>query len=154
LQGVGLFLHGTFLIFFAWWLYPLMDRAGRRSFAKEIEQVMPFLVYRYGARRIRDPFAKGNDPCQSYVTFRVTDLILKFSKWRDENHRVVISPSYNPRDTQELVETLTALGRLKEPLPPSADVSWRPYGEILEDGIPALQEALEEQNYPQTKAII
>ena len=151
MKAIGYLLWGIYKLILGCWLEPILNRSFRRAFAEDIRRAMPFLFERYGAKIIRDPSPESNDPYQDYVTLGASNLVFKFSKWRDENFAIDVSPTYAPGDSRKLVDAIRAVNPAEKATGSISDVSWRPWGKILEPNFALLQEAFKEDNYAATK---
>jgi hypothetical protein len=149
---VAIILRLIYRVLFSWWVNPLLDRQFRRSFAEEIRLAMPFLFDLYGGRIVSDPNARANDPHMGYVCIATAGLVFKFRRWRDESYGVQIAPSFAHTQFYDLLEAL----RLVDPAPdtklPLLDISWHPWGKLLEPRFLLLEKAFGEQRFGDTKA--
>src|SRR5262249_17698613 len=98
-----------------------------------------------------DPYPQSNDPYQCYLSVGAANLVLKFSKWREENYAIQVSPAYAPWDSHNLFEAVRAVNPNQNLLDRLSDVRWKFWGEMLEPNFHLLQGAFKEENFATTK---
>src|SRR5262249_3130302 len=127
LRAIDYLLWAIYKIVLGWWLDPILDRKFRRAFAEDARGAMPFLLDRYGAKTVRDQSPESNDPYQGYVTLGAANLFLRFSKLREENYAIEVSPAYAPCNSRGLFDAVHAVNPTEMPLDRSSEFSWKPW---------------------------
>jgi len=87
----------------------------------------------------------------SYVCLSARNPIFEFSKWRDENYWIRVSPSFAPRDSYDLLEVLGAVSTEPASIP-SYIMSWSQFAKLVEPKLMAIENAFSEENFAATKA--
>ena len=104
MRGVGFIFRGICKIFFSWWMNPRLAHSIRRSSAEEIEHAFPFLFNQFGAKLVPCPRPEAHDSQMNYVCFATTNVLFEFSNWHREYTAVRVAPTFDPRDSYDLVE--------------------------------------------------
>jgi len=149
---IGRALRLIYLVLFSWWFGPLTDRWLRNSFAQQIQQKVPFLFAAQGARVIADPKPYVNDENMSYVCVATAALILKFSKWRDENYGIQVAPTFAPTDFYDLLDAVLLVDPEQKVDRSKLEIDWRYWGKLLEPRFRLLEQAFDLEHFAETKA--
>jgi hypothetical protein len=151
LRLVGFVLKILYNVFFSWWLNPALDHWVQESFASEIRQAFPFLFTQYRGKVVPSPRPEAQSPEMAYVSIATVNLVFEFSRWRNENYAVRVSPTVAPKDSYDLIDAL----RVVEPagqtiLSPSVD-GWRLFARLLEPRFLLLETAFNQEKFGYAK---
>jgi len=151
LRLVGFVLKILYKVFLSWWLNPAFDRWVQETFASEIRQALPFLFTQYEGKVVPAPRPEAHVSEMTYVCIATTNLVFEFSRWRNEDYAVRVSPTFAPKDSYDLIDAL----RVVEPagqtiLSPSVD-SWRSFARLLEPRFRLLETAFNREEFTNTK---
>jgi hypothetical protein len=151
LRLVELVLKALYRVLFSSWLNPAFDHWSRESFANEIKQDFPFLFAQYEGKIVPSPRPAMQSPGTAYVCIAAMNLLFEFSRWRNENYAIRVSPVFAPKDSYELVDALRVveLGGLTT-LSPSVE-NWPFFARFLEPRFPPLATAFNQENFADTK---
>jgi hypothetical protein len=128
----------------------MFGRWTERSFAKDIETAAPFLSVEYGAALTKS-HPKARSPRFECKLRLSRNLIFEFSKWRDENYWVRVSPTFAPRDSYDLLDVLGAASTEPASIP-SYIMSWSQFAKRVEPKLMAIENTFSEENFAATKA--
>lgn len=153
LVGFGLALKVLYRVFFSWWLNPALDVWTQKSFANEIHEAFPFLFEQYHATVVRPP-----RPAQSSgigcIFIAATNLIFEFTRWRDENCAINVSPTFAPKNSYDLIDALRVVDpEGLEILSPSRN-GWTGFRRLLEPRFELLRLAFNQENFGNTEQSI
>lgn len=146
LMSIAFVLKILYKAFFSWWLNPALDHWSQKSFVNEIRRAFPFLFSKYQAKSVPNPRPGVQSPCIS-----TTNVVFEFTRWRDENYAISVSPTFAPRDSCDLIDALRVVDPREEALPSPSANSWTVFVRVLEPRCPLLEVAFKQENFPSTK---
>lgn len=151
LRLVGFFLKILYKVFFSWWLTTAFDRRVQAAFANEIRQAFPFLFDQYEGKVVPAPRPEAHVREMTYVCIATINLVFEFSRWRNENYEVRVSPTFAPKDSYDLIDSLRVVEQAGQTmLAPSVD-SWRSFAGLLEPRFRLLEAAFNREEFAKTK---
>jgi hypothetical protein len=151
LVGFGLVIKTLYKLFFAWWLNPALNYWAQKSFANEIKQAFPFLFAQYKAKVVPSPRPGAQSPEMAYICIATVDLVFEFTRWRDENYAVTVSPTFAPKDSYELIDALRVVDLTGQTTDSPHVNGWSLFARLLEPRFPMLEAAFNQENFADTK---
>jgi len=147
-------VRGLYLLFFAWWLNPLLKRDGQRRLRKQVSRDLPFLFNEFGARPV---LTSSRDPWGKILTLEAGNLFLRFARDRGD-YFLDIAPTdfpnqWAPISVAHVVITASKPIYTADDLPPAA-LSFRSFSELapmLQSEFGMLQKAYSKENYASTR---
>jgi hypothetical protein len=153
---IDIALRLVYLVLFAWWFGPLIDRWARNGFAQEIQEKIPFLfgLYGYGGRVVADPMPPAKDTQMDYLCVASTSVIFKFRRWHRENYGIQVAPAFAPTEFFELLDALLLLLPESQIERSKLEIDWRYWGKLLEPRLRLLAQAFDAEHFADTKAAL